>query len=281
MRHDTRVQRFVGKLLIYIVLTFVCFLALMPFIWMVRSSFMSLKQMYKIPTEWLPNPWVLDNFQQALEQTNMLRYLGNTIYIVIMNMIGISLTASMAAYAFSRLKWKGRDMIFGILLSAMMLPGTVTMIPVYVGWSRIGAIDTYWPLILGSYLGGGSYNIFLLRQFMRGIPSELDEAATIDGASKFRIYWNLIVPLAKSSMVVVGMFTFMGCWNDFMGPLLYLNSEAKYTVSISLRALQGQYNSRWNLIMAASTIVVAPCVVVFLFGQKHIIGGIAISGIKG
>lgn len=281
MRHDTRVQRFIGKLLIYIVLTFVCFLALMPFIWMVRSSFMSLKQMYKIPTEWLPNPWVLDNFQQALEQTNMLRYLGNTIYIVIMNMIGISLTASMAAYAFSRLKWKGRDMIFGILLSAMMLPGTVTMIPVYVGWSRIGAIDTYWPLILGSYLGGGSYNIFLLRQFMRGIPSELDEAATIDGASKFRIYWNLIVPLAKSSMVVVGMFTFMGCWNDFMGPLLYLNSEAKYTVSISLRALQGQYNSRWNLIMAASTIVVAPCVVVFLFGQKHIIGGIAISGIKG
>lgn len=281
MRHDTRVQRFIGKLLIYIVLTFVCFLALMPFIWMVRSSFMSLKQMYKIPTEWLPNPWVLDNFQQALEQTNMLRYLGNTIYIVIMNMIGISLTASMAAYAFSRLKWKGRDMIFGILLSAMMLPGTVTMIPVYVGWSRIGAIDTYWPLILGSYLGGGSYNIFLLRQFLRGIPSELDEAATIDGASKFRIYWNLIVPLAKSSMVVVGMFTFMGCWNDFMGPLLYLNSEAKYTVSISLRALQGQYNSRWNLIMAASTIVVAPCVVVFLFGQKHIIGGIAISGIKG
>lgn len=281
MRHDTRVQRFIGKLLIYIVLTFVCFLALMPFIWMVRSSFMSLKQMYKIPTEWLPNPWVLDNFQQALEQTHMLRYLGNTVYIVVMNMIGISLTSSMAAYAFSRLKWKGRDMIFGILLSAMMLPGTVTMIPVYVGWSRIGAIDTYWPLILGSYLGGGSYNIFLLRQFMRGIPSELDEAATIDGASKFRIYWNLIVPLAKSSMVVVGMFTFMGCWNDFMGPLLYLNSEAKYTVSISLRALQGQYNSRWNLIMAASTIVVAPCVIVFLFGQKHIIGGIAISGIKG
>lgn len=281
MRHDTRVQRFVGKLLIYVILTFVCFIALMPFIWMVRSSFMDLKQMYKMPIQWIPNPWVLDNFEQALNETHMLRYLGNTLYIVVMNIIGICLTSSMAAYAFSRLKWKGRDMVFGILLSAMMLPGTVTLIPVYVGWSRVGGTDTYWPLILGAYLGGGSYNIFLLRQFMRGIPSELDEAATIDGASKFRIYWNIIVPLAKSSMVVVAMFTFMGCWNDFMGPLLYLNSESKYTVSISLRSLQGQYNSRWNLIMAASAIVVAPCVAVFLIGQKHIIGGIAISGIKG
>lgn len=281
MMHDTRIQRFVGKFLTYVFLILVCGLALMPFLWMLRSSFMELKQMYKIPTEWIPNPWTLENYRQAISQTGMLRYLGNTVYIVVMNIIGTTLTSSMAAYAFSRLKWKGRDFMFVLLLSSMMLPGAVTMIPVYVGWSRLGAVDTYWPLVLPSFLGGGAYNIFLLRQFMRGIPTELDEAATIDGAGKLRIYWNLIVPLSKSSMVVVAMFCFMGVWNDFMGPLLYLNTEAKYTVSISLQSLKGSYSSKWNLIMAASAIVVAPCVLVFLLGQKHIIGGIAISGIKG
>ena len=281
MFHDTRVRNFVGKLLIYLILDVVCFLAFLPFLWMVRSSFMELKQMYRVPTEWIPRPFTTENFRQAIVETGMFKYLLNTVFLVVMNIIGTTLTASMAAYAFARLQWKGRDLMFILLLSSMMLPGAVTMIPVYVGWSRLGAIDTYWPLILGAYLGGGAYNIFLLRQFMKGIPRELDEAATIDGASKFRIYWNLVLPLSKAALVVVAMFTFMGTWNDFMGPLLYLNSESKYTVSISLQSLQGSYSSKWNLIMAASAIVVLPCVVVFLFGQKHIIGGIAISGIKG
>ena len=281
MFHDTRVRNFVGKLLIYVILIVVCFLAFLPFLWMVRSSFMELKQMYRVPTEWIPRPFTTENFRQAIVETGMFKYLLNTVFLVVMNIIGTTLTASMAAYAFARLQWKGRDLMFILLLSSMMLPGAVTMIPVYVGWSRLGAIDTYWPLILGAYLGGGAYNIFLLRQFMKGIPRELDEAATIDGASKFRIYWNLVLPLSKAALVVVAMFTFMGTWNDFMGPLLYLNSESKYTVSISLQSLQGSYSSKWNLIMAASAIVVLPCVVVFLFGQKHIIGGIAISGIKG
>ena len=279
--HDTRIQRAAGKLIVYLLLIAICFLAFLPFLWMVRSSFMELKQMYKVPTEWIPRPWTLDNFKQAITQTNMFRYLGNTVFVVVMNIIGTTLTASMAAYAFSRLKWKGRDVIFVLLLSSMMLPGAVTMIPVYVGWSRLHCIDTYWPLILPAYFGGGAYNIFLLRQFMKGIPKELDEAATIDGAGKFRIFWNLILPLTKASLVVVAMFCFMGVWNDFLNPLLYLNTEAKYTVSVSLQSLRGNYSSKWNLIMAASAIVVLPCVVVFLFGQKHIIGGIAISGIKG
>ena len=281
MFKSMRLQRFLGRLIIYILLTVVCFLAFLPFLWMLRSSFMELKQMYKVPTEWIPNPFTTANFRMALVETNMLSYLGNTVFLVIMNVLGTVLTASMAAYAFARLQWRGRDLMFILLLSSMMLPGAVTMIPVYVGWSRLKCIDTYWPLITGSYLGGGAYNIFLLRQFMKGIPRELDEAATIDGANKFRIYWNLILPLTKAALVVVGMFCFMGVWNDFMGPLLYLNSEAKYTVSISLQSLRGAYSSKWNLIMAASAIVVLPCVVVFLFGQKHIIGGIAISGIKG
>ena len=248
---------------------------------MIRSSFMELKQMYRVPTEWIPRPFTLENFTSAITETGMFHYLGNTVFIVVMNIIGTTLTASMAAYAFARLNWKGRDAMFVLLLSSMMLPSAVTMVPVYVGWSKLGGIDTYWPLILPAYLGGGAYNIFLLRQFMKGIPRELDEAATIDGAGKIRIFFTIIVPLTKASVVVVAMFCFMGVWNDFMGPLLYLNSESKYTVSISLQSLQGSYSSRWNLIMAASAIVVLPCVIVFLLGQKHIIGGIAISGIKG
>ena len=140
--HDTRIQRAAGKLIVYLLLIAICFLAFLPFLWMVRSSFMELKQMYKVPTEWIPRPWTLDNFKQAITQTNMFRYLGNTVFVVVMNIIGTTLTASMAAYAFSRLKWKGRDVIFVLLLSSMMLPGAVTMIPVYVGWSRLHCIET-------------------------------------------------------------------------------------------------------------------------------------------
>ena len=198
-----------------------------------------------------------------------------------MNLLGVLLTSSMAAYAFSRVRWKGRDAIFTLLLSAMMLPSAVTLIPVYIGWSRMGMVDTYAPLIIPAFLGGGAYNIFLMRQFFLTIPRELDEAAFVDGASRFRIYWNIDIPLAKSSMIVVGLFCFMGAWNDFFNPLIYLNTMSKYTVAVGLQSLMGKYTSKWNLVMTASVVVTMPCVLVFLFGQKHIMGGIALTGIKG
>ena len=223
----------------------------------------------------------MEKLYAAITETGMFRYLGNTVFVVAMNILGTN------ADGFDGSLWNRAAAMEGprhhvrAVAEFTDLPSAVTMVPVYVGWSKLGGIDTYWPLILPAYLGGGAYNIFLLRQFMKGIPHELDEAATIDGAGKIRIFFSIIVPLTKASIVVVAMFCFMGVWNDFMGPLLYLNSESKYTVSISLQSLQGSYSSRWNLIMAASAIVVLPCVVVFLLGQKHIIGGIAISGIKG
>ena len=184
--HDLRIQRVLGKLIVYVLLTIICFLAFLPFLWMLRSSFMELKQMYRVPTEWIPAPFTLENYKSALEDTGMMRFLGNTVFIVAVNIVGTVITASMAAYAFGRLEWKGRDLVFVFVLSSMMLPGAVTVIPVYVGWSRIGGIDTYWPLTLPAFLGGGAYNIFLLRQFVKGIPKELDEAATIDGAGRIR-----------------------------------------------------------------------------------------------
>ncbi|MBQ6562443.1 MAG: carbohydrate ABC transporter permease [Clostridia bacterium] len=278
---NKKARNFIGYGLLYTGMIFFGFVAMLPFVWMVRSSFMEIKQIFLMPPRWIPEPFTVNNFTQAFHQTHILRNMGNTLYVVIMNIIGVELTSSMAAYAFSRVHWKGRDTIFAVLLSAMMLPGTVTLIPVYIGWSKVGGIDTYWPLILGAFLGGGAYNIFLMRQFFLTIPHELDEAAFIDGASRFRIYWNIDIPLAKSSLIVVGLFTFMGTWNDFMGPLLYINNLNKQTVAVALQSLLGKYTSQWNIIMAASVIVTLPCFFIFLIGQKYIVGGIALSGIKG
>ncbi|WP_102413160.1 ABC transporter permease subunit [Beduinella massiliensis] len=270
-----------GYALLYALLIAFGFVAVLPFLWMVRSSFMGIKQIFIMPPEWIPNPFTLQNFVDVFTKTDIPKYFGNTVFVVLMNLLGVLLTSSMAAYAFSRVRWKGRDAIFTLLLSAMMLPSAVTLIPVYIGWSRLGMVDSYAPLIIPAFLGGGAYNIFLMRQFFLTIPRELDEAAFVDGASRFRIYWNIDIPLAKSSMIVVGLFCFMATWNDFFNPLIYLNTMSKYTVAVGLQSLMGKYTSKWNLVMTASVVVTMPCVLVFLFGQKHIMGGIALTGIKG
>lgn len=271
----------IGRILLYAGLGAFGFISVMPFVWMIRSSFMGIKQIFVMPPEWIPNPWTLSNYADVIFKTDILKYFGNTIFVVLMNMLGILLTGSMAAYGFSRVRWAGRDVIFAILLTAMMLPSAVTLIPVYIGWSRLDFVDTYVPMILPAFLGGGAFNIFLLRQFFLTIPHELDEAALVDGASRFRIYWNIDIPLAKSAMVVVGLFTFMNTWNDFFTPLIYLNTMSKYTVAVGLQNLLGKYTSKWNIVLTASVIVTMPCVIVFLLGQKHIMGGIALTGIKG
>ena len=274
-------KHIIGKILLYIALLCFAFIALLPFLWMVRSSFMTLKQIFVMPPEWIPNPWTLSNYSDVATKTSIFSYFGNSIYLVVMNIAGVLLTGSMAAYAFSRVRWRGRDKIFALLLTSMMLPSAVTLIPVYIGWSKLGLVDTYAPLIVPAFLGGGAYNIFLLRQFFLTIPRELDEAALVDGASRFRIYWNIDLPLAASAMIVVGLLDFMSTWNDFLPQMLYINTMDRYTVAVGLQNLLGKYSSKWNIVLTASVIVSLPCVIVFLCGQKHIIGGIAMTGIKG
>ncbi len=274
-------KHLVGKILLYLFLLCFAFIAILPFLWMVRSSFMTLKQIFVMPPEWIPDPWTFSNYRDVAAKTSIFSYFGNSIYLVCMNMVGVLLTGSMAAYAFSRVRWQGRDKIFALLLTSMMLPSAVTLIPVYIGWSKLGLVDTYAPLIIPAFLGGGAYNIFLLRQFFLTIPRELDEAALVDGASRFRIYWNIDLPLATSAMIVVGLLDFMSTWNDFLPQMLYINTMDRYTVAVGLQNLLGKYSSKWNIVLTASVIVSLPCVIVFLFGQKHIIGGIAMTGIKG
>lgn len=269
------------KFVAYPLLLFGTLFSLLPLYWLVRSSFMSMGQIFQLPPIWIPKPFRWSNYTKAFSVVPFGQYYLNTAFIVVSVVIGTVVSSSLSAYAFARLRWKGRNIVFAGLMASMMLPFAVTMIPLFVTWSRMGFSNTYVPLIVPAWLGGGASNIFLLRQFYRTIPRELDESAFIDGANYFQIYFHILLPLTKSALIVVGMFAFMGSWNDFLGPLIYLNSTSKYTVSLGLRMFQGMYNAEWHLMMAASTIAILPVMTVFFIGQKYIVEGITLTGIKG
>lgn len=266
---------------IYLFLIAGALVCLFPFYWMLRSSFMDIGQIFVMPPIMIPDPVVTTNYKDALDVMPYLKYLSNTLIIVVSNVAGAILSASLCAFSFSRLRWKGRDKVFMVILTSLMMPGIVTMIPTFVMWSEIGLTNSLIPLSVPIWFGGGVYNVFLFRQFFMGIPKELDEAAYVDGASFFKVYWSIILPLSKSVIVVVGIFSFLGSWNDFMGPLIYLNDEAKFTLSLGLQMFQGSYGAQWQLLMAASILVLLPAMIIFFIGQKHIMEGIATTGIKG
>ncbi|CAM3368158.1 carbohydrate ABC transporter permease [Paenibacillus lupini] len=254
---------------------------IVPFVWLLRSSVMDLSQIFIMPPQWIPKPFHFENFKEAMTVVPFGAFFKNTLIIVAGVLIGTVVSSTIAAFGFSRIKWKGRDMVFAILMSAMMLPGAVTLIPSFLGWKELGFYDTFYPLILPSYFGGGMFNIFLLRQFYMSIPQDFDEAAVVDGATYFQIYWRILLPLSRSAVIVVALFTFLGSWNDFMGPLIYLKSDSRFTLALGLQMFQGSYNAQWDLLMAASTAVVLPCVLVFLVGQRFFLEGITLTGLKG
>jgi multiple sugar transport system permease protein len=271
----------IKRTVLYVFLAALSAACVIPLYWLVRSSFMRSTDIYRVdPVILWPQTMLWDNYAQAIRFMAFPQKTINTLVILAGNMAGAALTSCMAAYAFSRVQWKGRQICFFILLTSMMLPGTVTIIPQYLLWARLGLVDTYVPLILPAYFGGGAFNIFLLRQFFLGIPRDLDEAAKIDGAGNIWIFSRVIVPLAKPAVMVICLFIFLGCWNDFFGPLIYLNSSEKYTLALGLLQFRGNYSTRWNWLMAASTIVIIPCVVMYIFTQRRLIEGIALTGLK-
>lgn len=274
-------KKIISKVILYLIVVSLSVVFVFPFIWMFRSSFMNIGQIFRMPPEWIPNPFSLDGYKETVLETPLFRYALNTLIILIFGTIGTLLTASMAAYAFSRVVWRGRDLIFSIILSSMMLPTFVTLIPQFTMWNSLGLYDTFAPLIIPGFLGGGAFNIFLLRQFFMTIPRELDESAFIDGATHLQVFTKIMIPLCKSSFVVVGIFSFIFYWNDFFNPLIYLSSSQHFTLSIGLQQMIGQYSTKWDVLMAASTIVLVPCLLVFSFGQKYLLEGIAMTGIKG
>ncbi|MFI6785592.1 carbohydrate ABC transporter permease [Micromonospora sp. NPDC050276] len=272
-----------GRFLLYLALTLGAIPTLLPFAWLIRSALMQDTQMFISPPQWIPDPFQWSNFTEALTAQPFGRYFINTVVIAVINVVGTVLTCSVAAFSFARLRWRGRNVVFAVLLSGVMLPYAVTLIPTFVMWQELGAINTIAPLTVPSWFagaGGGVLNVFLLRQFFLTIPYELDEAAYIDGASPWRVFWMITMPLSKPVIVVVTIFTFIGVWNDFLGPLLYLNDEEKYTLSLGLASFQSIYITQWGYLMAASAAVIAPIIALFFFLQRYFIEGVTLTGVK-
>jgi len=273
----------ISRVIIWVVLVLGAVLFISPFIWMVSSSLKEEQAVFVYPPQLIPNPVMWSNYVQALTYKPFASYIFNTLIIVVLNEFAILLSASFVAYGFARIQFKGRDFWFAIVLASMMIPYAVLMIPQFVMFTRLGWIDTrlYLPLTIPVFFGGGGFNIFLLRQFFKGIPLDLADAARVDGCTEFGIYWRIMMPLAKPALATIAIFTFLGTWNDFLGPLLYIKSPEYFTVSIGLAAFRGVMRTRWDLLMAASTAMILPAITIFFAAQRYFIEGAAISGLKG
>ncbi len=266
---------------IYAILTAFGALFLIPFLWILSTSLKGNEQIFTIPPQWIPTRLRWENYAEVFRRMPVVLYLKNSVIVTALQMIGIVGSSSLVAYAFAILRWPGRNIMFGILLATMMLPMQVTMIPVFVLFKQFGWLDTFKPLVVPAFLGGGAFNIFLLRQFFLGIPRDIADAARIDGCSEFRIYWNIMLPLASPALATVAIMTFMFSWNDFLGPLIYLSDKDKSTLALGLSMFAGQQTNEWALLMASSILMLIPMVAVFFFFQKYIIQGFTMTGIKG
>ncbi len=269
-----------GRILTYAGLILGSFFFLMPFYWLVSSSLKSTDEIFVYPPRWIPARLHWENYVNAFSYIPFLRYSWNTLLICVLNVAGNVLSASFVAYGFARIRWKGRDVLFYLMLSTLILPPQVTMIPVFIIFRCLRAIDTYVPLVLPSFFGAPFF-IFLLRQFFRGIPESLSEAARMDGCSELGIFSKVIVPLSIPALVTVALFTFIWTWVDFLGPLIYLQSPEKFTLSLGLQQFQGTHRLEWGMLMAASTLMILPIVVLFFLAQKAFIRGIVTGGLKG
>lgn len=278
-------QRTPGRIGLWIGLVVGAIVMVVPFIWLIRSALMTDAQIFINPPEWIPNPVAWSNFSEALTAQPFWQYFINTMIIELFVVTGTTITCAMAGFAFARLRWTGRNLWFALLLTGVMLPYAVTLIPTFIGWSSIGALDTFYPLTVPAWFAGGAggaFNIFLFRQFFLGLPYELDEAAYVDGASPWQVFWLIVMPLSKPVLIVVAIFTFIGVWNDFLGPLLYLGGdESKFTLALGLATFQSIYTAQWGYLMAASLVVILPIVVLFFVLQRYFVEGIALTGLKG
>lgn len=274
---------------LHLVLAVLSILFLIPLLWMISTSLSTEKVAGSFPPQWIPKPVVWGNYETAFtyqaDQMNgtppMVLYARNSLIICILVVAGSVISNAIVAYSFARLKWPGRDLAFSVTLATMMIPFPVLMVPLYAMYKDFGWIGTFRPLWIPAWFAG-AFNIFLLRQFFRTIPFELSEAARIDGCTEWNIFRQIILPLAKPALAVVALFSFMAAWNDFLAPLLYLQSRETFTLAVGLQDFRGQAGgSPIHLQMAASAMVIAPVIVLFFFAQKQFIQGIATSGLKG
>ena len=264
----------------YTILILFAIVFLIPFYWMFATALKGNDQLFQIPPAWVPNPAVWGNFAQVFREVPFDKFLINSTVLVFWNVIGQVLSCTLVAYGFARLRFPGRNILFFILLATLMIPRQVTLVPQFILFAKLGWVNTYLPLILPAF-GGSPFLIFLMRQYMMTIPLDLDAAATIDGANRLQILRHVIAPISMPAIVLVAVFTFTDVWNDFMGPLIYLNDPDKFTVTLGLSFFQGAKETSWDLLMAGALMAMIPPMILFFIAQKRLLGGLAAAGIKG
>lgn len=254
---------------------------LLPVWYLVSTAFMTRDQYFQREIQWFPNPATLENYRRAFQIAPIGTYIRNTLTIELWVVPATLVSSSMVGYAFARLRWPGRDKFFLILLATLMLPHQVTLIPLYVLFRHLGFIDTWIPLILPAFLGGNPFYIFLMRQFMKGIPAELSDAARVDGAGEIRVFWNIVLPLCKPVLAAVAIFSFIATWNDFFNPLVYLQTDSKKTLALGLSAFTSQYGTDVTALLATTTLGVLPPIILFALALRYFVSGISFTGSKG
>lgn len=268
------------KIVTYLFLILFGCIFLFPFLWMLSTSLKSNLQLFKYPPVWVPKPLEWKNYVDAVTTISFFTYLKNTLIVSICATLGVIISCPIVAYSLARINWRGRNVLFLITIAVMMIPGQVTMVPLFIVFTKLNMVGTFLPLILPSFFGAPFF-IFLMRQFFRQLPKSLEDAARIDGCSEFQIYLRIMLPLCQPALLTIGLFQFMNSWNEFLGPLIYLNNDKKYTLQLGLQQFKQAYNTEWNLLMAASVLIALPIIILYFFVQRSFIQGITFGGVKG
>jgi len=278
-----RILRIFWRVCLYVTLFVGAALLMLPFLWMISSSLKTASSVYIFPPQWIPHPPQWRNYIDVLQIVPFGRFFLNSTIIVSINVFSITFTASLVGFGFARLRARARSILFVVLLATMMLPAQVTMIPQYMMYRWFHLVDTWGPLLIPGFFAGSAFYVFLFRQFFMTIPLELDDAARIDGCGAWSIYWQILLPLSKPAMITVAIFTFMGSWNDFYTPLVYLRTTSKFTVALGMNYLRtmGMGGKVFtHLLMAVSVMAVIPCLAIFFFAQKYFVQGVVLTGVE-
>ncbi len=275
-----KVRDILGKIAGYLVMTAIAFIFMIPLFWMISTSLKSRWDIFTYPPTWIPEDPQWGNYLEAFQKYPLGRFMLNSAFLVVVNTAAQLLVVPIVSYGFARLRFPGKRLTFILLLATMMLPGHIKLIPLFSLYHWLGWIDTYWPMIVPSFFGS-SFFIFLMVQYMKTIPRELDDAARIDGASTWGILYRILLPLCIPPLTIVTVFSFLWTWNEFMHPLIFLNTFLKFPIGVGLAFFRGRYSTEWNLFMAATLVTIAPVLIVYFFSQDKLIGGIASVGLKG
>lgn len=265
---------------VFVVLALLSVAFLLPIYWMISTSLKVDDQIFSFPPTWIPHPFRWSNYADALNAVDFLLNLKNTLTITIPSVAGTVISSAVVAYGLARINWPGRNLLFALILATMMIPQWVTLIPLYILYAKIGWVGTFLPLIVPSWTGD-AFSIFLLRQFFRQQPREMFDAAAIDGAGHFGMFWRIVLPLARPAIAVVALFSFMGNWTDFLNPLIYLSDPGTYTLMLGQYAFYGVHNTYWSQLMAINVLIIAPLLVLFFFTQRFFIEGVTFTGLRG